>query len=100
LARDVCKTKLAYSVRLSQKLWNLATRLVSHFAASYLNQGKNVLYITMEMAEEKISERIDANLMNINLDDIEKMPKDVFDKKLAKIKSQTMIYEQKKKTKF
>jgi replicative DNA helicase len=63
--------------------------MMCHFAASYLNQGKNVLYITMEMAEEKISERIDANLMNINLDDIEKMPKDVFDKKLAKIKSQT-----------
>ena len=46
-----------------------------HFASSVLLQGKNVLYITLEMAEEKIAERIDANLLNINIQDITDLPK-------------------------
>ena len=46
-----------------------------HMAASTLMQGKNVLYITLEMAEERIAERIDANLMNISMEDLHDLPK-------------------------
>jgi hypothetical protein len=54
-------------------------------AGSSLVQGKNVLYITMEMAEERIAERIDANLMNIPIDQLEQLPKQVYDQKIQKI---------------
>ena len=60
-----------------------------HFAASVLLQGKNVLYITLEMAEEKIAERIDANLLNINIKDIETLPKMMFDTKVNNIAKKT-----------
>ena len=53
-----------------------------HVAGSHLVQGKNVLYITMEMAEEKISERIDANLLNTPIDQIENLSKDMFTTKV------------------
>jgi archaellum biogenesis ATPase FlaH len=56
-----------------------------HMAGSSLLQGKNVLYITMEMAEERIAERIDANLMNIPIDQLEALPKAVYDQKIQKI---------------
>ena len=56
-----------------------------HCAAGVLNQGKNVLYITMEMAEERIAERIDANLMNIPIESLSSLPKNVFDDKIGKI---------------
>ena len=52
-----------------------------HVASSVLLQGKNVLYITLEMAEEKIAERIDANLLNVNIQNITELPKPMFDKK-------------------
>lgn len=58
-----------------------------HMAASYLMTGKNVLYITMEMAEERISERIDANLMDCTLDEVVEMPRDVYEKRINRIKS-------------
>jgi replicative DNA helicase len=58
-----------------------------HLAASTMRQGFNVLYLTMEMAEEKISERIDANMMKVNLNDIEHLDKDAFMSKIDKIKS-------------
>ena len=58
-----------------------------HHAANCLTQGKNVLYITCEMAEERIAERIDANLMDIQLDDLKQLPKMMYDKKIDKIKS-------------
>ena len=58
-----------------------------HVAAGAMVQGKNVLYITMEMAEEKIAERIDANLLNTTLDDLVELPKDVYVKRVAKLKS-------------
>jgi archaellum biogenesis ATPase FlaH len=58
-----------------------------HVAAGAMSQGFNVLYITMEMAEEKIAERIDANLLNVALDDLMSLPKDMYDKKVAKVKS-------------
>ena len=60
-----------------------------HVAAGAMSQGRNVLYITMEMAEEKIAERIDANLLNVALDDLMALPKDMYDKKVEKIKSKT-----------
>jgi len=60
-----------------------------HMAASCLMDGKNVLYITMEMAEERIAERIDANLMNITMDDLKALEKDIFETKLDKVKSKT-----------
>ena len=56
-----------------------------HCAASVLEQGKNVLYITMEMAEERIAERIDANLMNLPIEQLSSLPKNVYDDKIGKI---------------
>ena len=56
-----------------------------HCAAANIDQGKNVLYITMEMAEERIAERIDANLMNFPIEGLENLPKKVFDQKISKI---------------
>ena len=60
-----------------------------HVAASTMMQGKNVLYITMEMAEKKIAERIDANLMNISLDDLHELPARMFNDKVSKIQKKT-----------
>jgi replicative DNA helicase len=60
-----------------------------HCAANNLTQGKNVLYITMEMAEEKIAERIDANLLNVTVDELSVLPKDAYDKKIGRIKEKT-----------
>ena len=58
-----------------------------HFAANCLSQGYNVLYITLEMAEERIAERIDANLLNIRLDDLTDLPKSMYDKKMEDLRS-------------
>ena len=60
-----------------------------HCAASNLVAGLNVLYITMEMAEEKIAERIDANLLDTPIDQLTLLPKDIYDKKVARIRSKT-----------
>ena len=60
-----------------------------HCAASSLSQGKNVLYITMEMSEERIAERIDANLLDTPIDQIEKLDKEKFVSKVQKIASKT-----------
>ena len=60
-----------------------------HMAANCLSQGKSVLYITLEMAEERIAERIDANLMNISMEDLHNLPKKMFDDKIAKINKKT-----------
>ena len=60
-----------------------------HCAAGAMSLGRNVLYITMEMAEERIAERIDANLLNVTVDDLNSLPKDLFDKKIAKMKEKT-----------
>ena len=60
-----------------------------HAAASNMMDGKNVLYITMEMAEERIAERIDANLLNVPIGDIRKLPKDDYDKKMERIRKRT-----------
>jgi replicative DNA helicase len=60
-----------------------------HVAAGAMVQGKNALYITLEMAEEKIAERIDANLLNVTLDDLMDLPKEMYDKKVAKVREKT-----------
>ena len=56
-----------------------------HMAANCLSQGKNVLYITLEMAEERIAERIDANLMGVSMEDLQDLPKQMFDSKMEYI---------------
>ena len=61
-----------------------------HMAANAMTLGKNVLYITMEMAEERIAERIDANLLNVTLDDLMDLPKALYDKKINKVKEKTV----------
>ncbi len=60
-----------------------------HVASSALLQGKNVLYITLEMAEEKIAERIDANLLNVPIQDIVDLPKQMFDSKVVNLAKKT-----------
>ena len=60
-----------------------------HFASSVLLQGKNVLYITMEMAEEKIAERIDANLLNVPIQDLADLPRTSFENKVTNISKKT-----------
>ena len=60
-----------------------------HMAASCISQGKNVLYITLEMAEERIAERIDANLMNVSMEDLHDLPKNMFEDKITKLMKKT-----------
>jgi len=60
-----------------------------HCASAYLSQGLNVLYITLEMAEERIAERIDANLLDTTIDDLHSLPKDLYDSKILKVKNKT-----------
>ena len=82
---------------LPQKTLNIAlagtgvgkSLFMCHMAASTLMQGKNVLYITLEMAEERIAERIDANLMNVTMDDLHTLPKKMFENYLTKINKKT-----------
>jgi len=65
------------------------TLAMCHFAAANLTMGKNVLYITMEMAEEKIAERIDANLLNVASEDLQQLPKEMYQNKIARLRSKT-----------
>ena len=82
---------------LPQKTLNIAlagtgvgkSLFMCHMAASTLMQGKNVLYITLEMAEERIAERIDANLMNVTIDDLHTLPKKMFESYLTRINKKT-----------
>ena len=60
-----------------------------HVAASYLLQGLNVLYITLEMAEERIAERIDANLLDVTMEDLHDMPQSLYDGKIKKLREKT-----------
>lgn len=61
-----------------------------HCAAANLSLGKNVLYITLEMAEERIAERIDANLLNVDVDKLVALPKETYLKKISKMKEKTL----------
>jgi replicative DNA helicase len=82
---------------LSRKTLNIAlagtgvgkSLFMCHVAAGALTQGNNVLYITMEMAEERIAERIDANLLNLTMDELKVVDKDIFDNRLEKIRKKT-----------
>lgn len=62
---------------------------MTHTAAHFLNIGKNVLYITMEMREEEIAKRIDCNLMNITFDDLDALPKPIYKQKMDKLRNKT-----------
>jgi archaellum biogenesis ATPase FlaH len=80
---------------LSSKTLNIAmagtgvgkSLFMCHFSSNCISQGHNVLYITLEMAEERIAERIDANLLNIRLDDLKSLPKSMYDKKMGELKN-------------
>jgi hypothetical protein len=82
---------------LSKKTLNIAlagtgvgkSLFMCHVGASCLTQGKNVLYITMEMAEERIAERIDANLLNLTMDELKVVDKDIYDNRISKIANKT-----------
>ena len=65
------------------------TLAMCHMTAANLAMGKNVLYITMEMAEEKIAERIDANLLNVASEDLAMLPKDIYEKKIERLRAKT-----------
>ena len=65
------------------------TMFMTHLASSILLQGKNVLYITLEMAEERIAERIDANLLNVGMSDLEELPYAMYETKINKLQSKT-----------
>jgi archaellum biogenesis ATPase FlaH len=60
-----------------------------HCASSFLTQGHNVLYVTLEMSEERIAERIDANLLDVTIDDLHTMPKQLYEDKITKLQSKT-----------
>ena len=60
-----------------------------HLAASSILEGKNVLYITLEMAEERIAERIDANLLDVTTDDLHALPKQMFDDRVKRLKERS-----------
>jgi len=82
---------------LPQKTLNIAlagtgvgkSLFMCHMAANCLNQGRNVLYITLEMAEERIAERIDANLMNVSMDDLHDLPKKMYEDKMERVNGKT-----------
>ena len=82
---------------LSRKTLNIAlagtgvgkSLFMCHVGAACLNQGNNVLYITMEMAEERIAERIDANLLNLSMDELKVVDKDIFESRIEKLKKKT-----------
>ena len=65
------------------------TLFMTHCASANMMQGLNVLYITMEMAEEKIAERIDANLLDLTIDELKEIPKDVYVKRIDRVKKKT-----------
>ena len=82
---------------LSKKTLNIAlagtgvgkSLFMCHVAAGCLTQGKNVLYITMEMAEERIAERIDANLLNLTMDELKVIDRDIYETRISKITKKT-----------
>ena len=82
---------------LSKKTLNIAlagtgvgkSLFMCHMGAGCLTQGKNVLYITMEMAEERIAERIDANLLNLTMDELKVVDKDIYETRIDKIAKKT-----------
>ena len=94
---DLDKFNLITKGGLPKKSLNIAlagtgvgkSLFMCHCAAGALTDGKNVLYLTMEMSEERIAERIDANLFNVPIDQLENLSKDMFHNKVNKIASKT-----------
>ena len=94
---DLEKFNLVTKGGLPNKTLNIAlagtgvgkSLFMCHMASGCLSQGKNVLYITMEMAEEKIAERIDANLLNVNIKDIGAIPEQLFTSRVGEIGRKT-----------
>lgn len=82
---------------LSRKTLNIAlagtgvgkSLFMCHVAAAALREGRNVLYITMEMSEERIAERIDANLLNLTMDELKVVDRDIFETRIDKLKKKT-----------
>ncbi len=82
---------------MSKKTLNIAlagtgvgkSLFMCHVAGACLNQGLNVLYITMEMAEERIAERIDANLLNLTMDELKVIDRDIYENRISKITNKT-----------
>ena len=70
------------------------TLVKTHLASQYLKQGMDVLYITMEMSEERIAERVDANLLDIDIGDLHMLPKDDFKKRLDKLNIGKLIVKE------
>ena len=94
---DLEKFNVVTKGGISNKTLNIAlagtgvgkSLFMCHMAAGCLSQGKNVLYITLEMAEEKIAERIDANLLNVNIKDIGAIPEQIFTNRVREIGRKT-----------
>lgn len=94
---DLDKLNLVTKGGLPNKTLNIAlagtgvgkSLFMCHCAAAALSQGRNVLYITLEMSEEKIAERIDANLLNVNIKDIATIPETIFTSKVHEIGRKT-----------
>ena len=94
---DLEKFNLVTKGGLPNKTLNIAlagtgvgkSLFMCHMASACLSQGKNVLYITLEMAEEKIAERIDANLLNVNIKDIGAIPEQLFTSRVGEIGRKT-----------
>jgi replicative DNA helicase len=97
IAFDLEKFNLITKGGLPNKTLNVAlagtgvgkSLFMCHVASACLSQGKNVLYITLEMAEEKIAERIDANLLNVNIKDIGALPESIFTSRVQEIGRKT-----------
>ena len=97
IAFDIELLNLITAGGLSKKSLNIVlagtgagkSLFMCHFAASTLLQGKNVLYITLEMAEERIAERIDANLMNLSMSELKVVDQEVFSSRVRKIANKT-----------
>jgi replicative DNA helicase len=97
IAFDLEKFNLITKGGLPNKTLNVAlagtgvgkSLFMCHVASACLSQGKNVLYITLEMAEEKIAERIDANLLNVNIKDIGALPESIFTSRVRDIGRKT-----------
>ena len=96
---DLEKFNLVTKCGIPNKTLNIAlagtgvgkSLFMCHMAAGCLSQGKNVLYITLEMAEEKIAERIDANLLNVNIKDIGAIPEQLFTQRVQEIGRKTCL---------
>ena len=98
VSRSTSKFNLITKGGLPNKTLNIAlagtgvgkSLFMCHCAAQALQQGKNVLYITCEMSEEKIAERVDANLLNVNIKDIGSLPESIFTSRIKEIGRKTM----------